>query len=285
VDRGAYTLGHYLLGIEGLALLRGRGDDGRSPRRRLDEIRLILDGIGNEPFSSSRDVEPIDTLTGYDTWAATYDRPGNVTVELEQSVVWEMLDALPPDSLVLDAGCGTGRHTLRLVQLGHRVIGVDASESMLDRARQKLPDATFLVGDITAIPLEQSAVDAAVCALALSHAARLEPALAELARVVRSGGRLIVSNPHPFATAYLNWRATVDAEDGGRAVITEHPHTHAESIRAFREVGFEVLACVEPTLSRELAAAEAKAGLEDAFRAALTGIPVVVVWLLERRQT
>ena len=44
----------------------------------------------------------------------------------------------------LDAACGTGRHARRLAELGHHVIGVDASPAMLERARAALPQATFL---------------------------------------------------------------------------------------------------------------------------------------------
>jgi hypothetical protein len=100
----------------------------------------------------------------------------------------------------------------------------------------------------------------------------------ELARVLRPSGRLIISNPHPLATGLLGWRATV-RDDGGRTiVIPEYPHSHSAYIETFAAAGLQVRRCIEPVLSAEQAAAEAKAGFTEAFRAALTGFPVVIVW-------
>jgi hypothetical protein len=65
-------------------------------------------------------------------------------------------------------------------------------------------------------------------------------------------------------------------------VITEYPHRHGECIAAFSAAGLRVERCLEPALSGDQAAAEAKPGLEDAFRAALDGFPVVIVWVLSR---
>jgi SAM-dependent methyltransferase len=153
---------------------------------------------------------------------------------------------------------------------------------MLELARAKVPSARFEVGELERLPLEDASVDAAVCALALSHARDIRPGVAELGRVVRPGGRVIVSNPHPFATELLDWRATIEDGSGTLSVIREYPHRHGDCIAAFGAAGLRVERCLEPELTGDQAAAEAKLGLEDAFRAALTGFPVVIVWLLTR---
>lgn len=94
------------------------------------------------------------------------------------------------------------------------MIGVDSSEAMLPRARSKLPGVDFRLGELTALPLEDGHVVGAVCALPLSHLQEIGPAISELVRVLRPGGRLVVSNSHPFATAILGWRAMlVDTSD------------------------------------------------------------------------
>ncbi len=268
-----------MLGIEGLALLRvGSSVDEAARQRRVDEIRTLVDRLEEPPYSASREAPAVHTEAGYAAWASSYDAPGNVTVALEQETVHELLSELPARSSVLDAGCGTGRHTGFLVENGHDVVGIDSSPEMLAIAKAKVPAAAFELADLERIPLADDCFDAAVCGLVLSHARDIQPAIAELARVVRRGGRLVISNPHPFATGLLGWRATVTDDAGRLVVIPEHAHTHAEYVAAFTQAGLQVAACHEPALTRKQARDQAKAGLEEAFELALTGIPVVIVW-------
>jgi len=63
-----------------------------------------------------------------------YDEPGNQLLDIEQTIVREILDTLPVGE-ALDAACGTGRHAAYLASLGHKMIGVDTSPEMLARAR------------------------------------------------------------------------------------------------------------------------------------------------------
>ncbi|MEO6502070.1 MAG: class I SAM-dependent methyltransferase [Jatrophihabitantaceae bacterium] len=58
----------------------------------------------------------------------------------------------PAPSLVLDAGCGTGRVAIRLAELGYRVVGVDVDSSMLAEARRSRPDLRWLSADLAALP-------------------------------------------------------------------------------------------------------------------------------------
>jgi Methyltransferase domain len=111
------------------------------------------------------------------------------------------------------------------------------------------------------LPLEDGQVVGAVCALALSHLQEIGPAIAELARVVRPGGHLVVSNPHPFATAILGWRAVFVDSDGRRSMIPEYPHRHSHYITAFSDAGFTVRRCIEPPLSGEQARERRSTGL------------------------
>src|SRR5205823_4757833 len=99
-------------------------------RGLLGDPRLAAaDGVDAEPGGLS-------TADEYREWAATYDEPGNQLIDIEGPIVQRILDALPPAD-ALDAACGTGRHTAHLAARGHRVIGVDASPEMLERARAK----------------------------------------------------------------------------------------------------------------------------------------------------
>jgi len=285
MDEG-FTHGHYVLGIEGLAVLRAGADrrPGGIDERvadRVAELRAVAGRLGEEPYSLRRDLPAYGVGAGYDEWADSYDAPGNDTVALEEPVVRRLLDELPQGP-VLDAACGTGRHTAYLLDAGREPIGVDASEAMLARAREKLPGADLRRGELTALPLPDASVAGAVCALALSHLPELGPAMSELARVLRPGGRVVISNLHPFATAVLGWRAVFEDAAGARATIPEHPHMPGDYLAAFAAAGLVARRCEEPCLTRAQARARAKYGNEDAFEDALTGMPAVIVWEAER---
>jgi ubiquinone/menaquinone biosynthesis C-methylase UbiE len=278
-----FRQGHYILGIEGLALLRaGAQRVFGKVETRAEEIREVASQLDQPPYSERRDLPEVEVDSGYTQWAPDYDDPGNDTIALEEPAVQELLGQLP-DGLVLDAACGTGRHAAHLRQIrDDGVIGVDASEAMLVRARAKLPGVEFRQGELTSLPLDDGEVAGAVCALALSHLPELGPAMAELGRVLRPGGRLIVSNPHPLATAILGWRAVFVDSQGQRAMIPEYPHLHGDYVEAFGEAGLTVRRCVEPLLSAEQARARSKKHRTDAFEDALTGVPAVIVWEAER---
>ena len=81
----------------------------------------------------------------------------------------------------------------------------------------------------------------------------------------------------------LAWRAWFRDRHGARRHIPEYAHTHASWFQAFRAAGLEVVDCLEPAISSEVAAG--KSGAEAfvrAFDAALAGQPGVLVWDLAR---
>lgn len=274
--------GHYVLGIEGLALLRAGAElrfDGIEDRVR--EIAELVGRLDEPPYSARRDLPVYDVAAGYAGWAPTYDDGGNETIELEETAVRRLLDELRR-GVVLDAACGTGRHAQYLAAAGHEVIGVDASEEMLERARTKLPGADLRSGDLTALPLEDESVDSVVCGLALSHVEDMRPAVAELGRVLRPGGRIVISNPHPLAIGLLGWRAVFVDVEGRRSMIREYPHLAGDYLEAFAAANLVAPRCVEPRLTRDQAAQRAKGDHADAFADVLTGLPAVIVWEAER---
>ncbi|WP_232821702.1 class I SAM-dependent methyltransferase [Desertihabitans aurantiacus] len=233
----------YLLGMEGLALLRGwAGDlDERFTRERLAEVRRLLDDPVLAEHPGVR-VARGSAADGYRQWAPSYDEP-NGLFDLDEPFVDEVLQGLPAGT-ALDAACGTGRLAERLEAAGHRVVGVDASAEMLARARSRVPSARFVQGHLERLPLPDASVDIAVCALALSHLPGLGGALAELARVLRPGGHLVISDVH----AELVLRGSVVTSlgaDGGPGLVPTYRHPTGAYLRAALAAGLRVRRCEE----------------------------------------
>jgi ubiquinone/menaquinone biosynthesis C-methylase UbiE len=97
------------------------------------------------------------------------------------------------DERALDAGTGAGALALALAPHVAEVVGVDIEPELLARARERAPaNATFVEGDATKLPFEAASFDLAGTLRTLHHVHRPELALAELARVTRPGGRVLV---------------------------------------------------------------------------------------------
>jgi hypothetical protein len=120
-------LREFLVAVEGLALFRTLVEGGdETAKSRIGEVRRIVSADDEATYGLGTDVPELDARSGYARWAATYDRPGNPLISVEQPTVWGLLDALPAGR-ALDAACGTGRHAAHLKERGHDVTGVDGS--------------------------------------------------------------------------------------------------------------------------------------------------------------
>jgi ArsR family transcriptional regulator len=110
---------------------------------------------------------------------------------------------LPSDLVLADIGCGTGVLTLELARLAKRVIGIDLSRGMIHNAkrlaREKgIQNVDFRLGNAEKLPLPNASVDAAFCVMVLHFLTNPERAVAELCRVARPGGSVILVDlvPH-----------------------------------------------------------------------------------------
>ena len=274
-------LGEFLLGVEGIALMRHLFEDDAMAAARIGEIARIVSGE-DDVYQLGVDVPLVEVQPGYARWSETYDNAGNPLIELEQPVVWSIFDGVTPGA-ALDAACGTGRHTRRLVELGHNVVGVDGSPEMLDVAQGSVPKALFHEGDLCSLPLESASVDLVVCALALEHVADLSRAITELSRVLRSGGRMVLSDLHPAAVA-LGGVAYFQDAGGSAGVVRGYGHLHGDYLRAFKKVGLRVLQCLEPCFGPAEAAMQGPASsfIPQAAEAAYVGVPGALIWELDR---
>jgi ubiquinone/menaquinone biosynthesis C-methylase UbiE len=98
---------------------------------------------------------------------------------------------------ILDAGCGNGRYSKYLLRWADHdavIAGFDLSQRMLKRARRRLhsPRINHVAADLTRIPFATGLFDAVVCGYVLEHLPDPRPGLAELARVMRPGGKMLL---------------------------------------------------------------------------------------------
>jgi ubiquinone/menaquinone biosynthesis C-methylase UbiE len=144
----------------------------------------------------------------YNVWAATYDTDRNLTRDLDQQATRATLGTLRCDA-ILELGCGTGKNTESLAQIGTHVYALDFAEEMIRQAQAKVRRANvhFIVADLMQPwPVADHAVDLVVCNLVLEHIADLPPIFAQAARCLAPSGRFFVCELHPFKQ-YLGTRA------------------------------------------------------------------------------
>jgi len=129
--------------------------------------------------------------------------------ELERQIV--RFVAPKGDERALDSGTGTGALAFALAPHVRDVVGVDVVPELLEQARKRaaqVPNATFVEGDAIALPFGYGEFDLAGTLRTFHHLARPELAMAELTRVTRSGGRLLVVDQiapvDPLAAVELN---------------------------------------------------------------------------------
>ncbi|MDO8434403.1 MAG: methyltransferase domain-containing protein [Candidatus Binatus sp.] len=155
-------------------------------------------------MSSARSSEPVSppavrVREGYDRWAEVYDIDGNPLIALEAPEVQRMLGEVRGLD-VADVGAGTGRHSIRLVAAGANVVALDLSEGMISAARAKpgIERVRYVIADCGAtLPLRDRSFDRVLTCLLADHVASLDLFFAELRRICRRGGFIVLSTVHP----------------------------------------------------------------------------------------
>lgn len=109
--------------------------------------------------------------------------------------VVELLAPFAGDEHALDVGCGTGALSYALAPHVGDIVGVDSSEEYVQAAREHAPPGcAFMVADATELPFSYGEFDLVGCVRVLHHVRRPELVVAELARVTRRGGRILLAD-------------------------------------------------------------------------------------------
>ena len=188
------------------------------------------------------DKQPHDVAQMFDDVAERYDLTNDV-LSLGQTRLWRraVLRAVDPQpgERILDLAAGTGTSSVPFAAGGATVVPCDFSLGMLRVGKRRQPGLPFVAGDALRLPFADGVFDTVTISFGLRNVQDTGAALAELARVTRPGGRLVVcefSHPTwaPFRTVYVEY--LMRALPSVATKVSSNPDAYvylAESIRAW----------------------------------------------------
>ena len=139
----------------------------------------------------------------------------------------------------LDVGCGTGQLAARLSSAGYDMVGVDPSSGMLELLRKRFPQVAAVESSGTALPFPDDSFDLVYCVAVMHHLAdpgAVRGALAEMVRVARPGGRVVVWDHNPRNPYWGRLMARVPQDTGEERLVSE-----GEVLRGLEAAGARVL--------------------------------------------
>lgn len=209
----------------------------------------------------------------YALWASTYDQTPNPLLLLEERHLSPVLSTFAHRDIV-DLGCGTGRWLQHLEASAPRSLtGVDSSPAMLAEAGKKCRKSTALIqASSTAIPLPDRSADCVLAPFLLSYIPHIPTFASEIARILRPGGTLLISDLHPDATTY-GWRRTFRSA-GNLFEITTFPYTFLDLVVGMNTAGFRLEQIDEPCFGEEEAVIFRNNGMLERFRQ-VQSLPVI----------
>jgi len=285
IRRDELVAAQYFLAVAGVAAMRRILTTPSEVWPRLEDARRVIEHLDEFPQDIRIPIVEYDVVEGYEQWAPIYDAGPNAATELDSHVVRGLLEGLPAGRAI-DVACGTGRQSHLLAELGHSVEGVDLNDTMLAIARERVPEARFQQGTFDALPFEDGAFDIAVSSLALTHIPDLDPALSEMARVVRPGGHAVLSDMHPeiVRLGITAGFRTGEAESLALGHVPNLQHEISAYVNGFVAAGWEIEACVESVMPEEaIVGVPAYPVVPDAVRGAFEGVPFLIAWKVRRR--
>lgn len=131
----------------------------------------------------------------FDGVARRYDRT-NAVLSVGNAALWRIATVRAvdpqPGERILDIAAGTGTSSVALAKTGAEVIALDFSQGMVDEGRRRHPDLAFVQGDAMALPFGDAEFDAVTISFGLRNVQKPEVAIAEMLRVLKPGGRVVI---------------------------------------------------------------------------------------------
>jgi ubiquinone/menaquinone biosynthesis C-methylase UbiE len=178
----------------------------------IETFKKILRKI---PFQQP--LQEKGSVEAYDLWCENYDaQPGNLMLDMDEQVFAGLLGNLNLSKRqVADIGCGTGRHWSKILSKGPSgLTGFDVSPGMLDRLKEKFPEAhTYTITDNLFSVIPDAAYDVIVSTLTVAHIENIDEALQAWCRLLKPNADIIITDFHPNALAF-----------GGKRTF-QHHHT------------------------------------------------------------
>jgi malonyl-CoA O-methyltransferase len=185
----------------------------------------------------------LEPCAAYELWAGTYGAfAHNPLMQTEQAVVERLLSHLP-SRRALDVGTGSGRYLPILASGGGRVVGVDLSMAMLNRAEVR----SCVCADARRLPFRTASFDLVNASLMVGDIGDLRVWAAEMARVLVRGGHLVYSDFHQVWRE-RGWQRTFRDADGVLRAVAYEPHTIDDHLAALDAARFAIRAIREPRL-------------------------------------
>jgi ubiquinone/menaquinone biosynthesis C-methylase UbiE len=233
---------------------------------RMPQDRDPSEGISARLVSFSADSADPPGINDYDSFAEGYaaaNETGFVHAYYERPAMLALAGDVA-GRRILDAGCGSGPLFAALRDRGAIVTGIDRSAGMLEQARRRLGDGADLQEAELGgpLPFRDEAFDDVTASLMLHYLEDWGPALAELRRVLKPGGRLIASVNHPFAENlwhrkeglepdyFATYNYVVEWTAGGQSAVLRFWARPLHAMTdAFTAAGFRITVISEPAVA------------------------------------
>jgi malonyl-CoA O-methyltransferase len=226
----------------------------------------------------------------YQQWAKTYDqRDNNALLHAEERAFLPLLESADlAGKNVIDFGCGTGRHLFRCCGRNARsIVGVDFSHEMLTLARHKSPPTDHVMlfeSSIESLPFRDAHFDIGISTLVLSHCSRLAVPLAEMARVLKSGATLLVSDWHP-ENDRRGWKRIFEVPSAENTKTRYAAKSYRHSLQEYREQfvkqGFVIEQVLQPVIDQSLEPMFRRTNMMKVFQQ-YSGCSIAVVFALRK---